>query len=129
MNPWLGVALLIAAGLYVRGWRVLTGICPERYSGWRLASFLGGLATIWLALGSRLDSLTGLLLSAHMVQHLLLLSVIPILVLLGWPFLPLLRGLPRGFAHDGLGPFLNWPPLRRLANALTHPLTGWFALV
>jgi putative membrane protein len=34
------------------------------------------------------------LLRAHMVQHLLLMSVVPPLLLLGRPVVPLLRGLP-----------------------------------
>jgi len=56
---------------------------------------------------------SGLLLSAHMVQHLLLLSVAAPLILLGSPLLPLLRGLPRKFARDGVGPFLTWPAFRQ----------------
>ncbi len=51
-----------------------------------------------------------------MVQHLLLLSVAPPLILLGAPLLPLLRGLPRKFARDGVGPFLVWPALRRVGQ-------------
>ena len=59
---------------------------------------------LWLAIASPLDAFSGLLLSAHMVQHLLLMSVAPPLILLGAPFLPLLRGLPRKFAREGVGP-------------------------
>jgi len=71
-------------------------------SGWRALAFLAGLGTVWLAIASPLDAFSGLLLSAHMVQHLLLMSVAPPLILLGAPFLPLLRGLPRKFARDGV---------------------------
>jgi cytochrome c oxidase assembly factor CtaG len=80
------------------------------------------LVTFWLAIASPLDAFSGLLLSAHMVQHLLLMSVAPPLILLGAPFLPLLRGLPRKLARDGIGPFLTWQPLRQIGNSLTHPL-------
>ncbi len=67
---------------------------------------------MWIAIASPLDAFSGLLLSAHMMQHLLLMAVAPPLILLGAPFLPMLRGLPHALAHDGLGPFLTWPALR-----------------
>jgi ferredoxin len=49
-------------------------------------------------------------------------------MLLSAPLLPLLRGLPRKIAHDGAGPFLVWPALRKAANAITHPLTCWIIM-
>jgi len=83
---------------------------------------------LWLAIASPLDAFSGLLLSAHMVQHLLLLAASPPLILLGAPLLPLLRGLPRKLARDGVGPFLTWPALRRVGNFLTHPVSCWIAM-
>ncbi len=83
---------------------------------------------LWLAIASPLDAFAGLLLSAHMVQHLLLMSVVPPLILLGSPLLPLLRGLPRKIARDGVGPFLVWPALRRIGNTITHPLNCWIVM-
>ena len=83
---------------------------------------------LWAAIASPLDAFAGLLLSAHMVQHLLLMAVAPPLVLLGAPALPLLKGLPRRFARDGLGPFLASPSLKRLGEALAHPVTGLCAM-
>ena len=122
----LGVATCFL--LYLRGWRVLHRTSPERFPAWRLWAFIGGLAATWVAIASPLDAFSGLLLSAHMVQHLLLLSVAPLLLLLGAPLLPLLRGLPRKFARDGVGPFLVWPALRRAAQWLTHPVTCWIVM-
>ena len=122
----LGVATCFL--LYLRGWRVLHRTSPERFPAWRLWAFIGGLAATWVAIASPLDAFSGLLLSAHMVQHLLLLSVAPLLLLLGAPLLPLLRGLPRKFARDGVGPFLVWPALRRAAQRLTHPVTCWIVM-
>jgi len=119
------VALLI---LYLRGWFILHRSSPNRFPVWRAAAFTGGLITFWLAIASPLDAFSGLLLSAHMVQHLLLMSVAPPLILLGTPFLPMLRGLPRKFARDGVGPFLVWPALRRAGNAITHPLNCWMIM-
>lgn len=126
---WPALTLAVSAVVYLRGWRVLRHLQPDRFPVWRAGAFLGGLGALILAIGSPVDALSEFLLSAHMVQHLLLMSVAAPLLLLGSPMLPILRGLPRGFAHDGLGPFLNWPLLRRIGSRLTHPIVGWLALV
>src|SRR6185295_2557940 len=120
-DPKIALGLAAALVLYYRGWLILHRTLPQRFSLARLFGFTSGLIIFWLAIASPLDAFSGLLLSAHMVQHLLLMSVAPPLILLGAPLLPLLRGLPRTFARDGVGPFLTWPTLRRVANAVTRP--------
>ena len=129
IDPLVLLGVLAGVILYLRGWRVLRRVMPARFPAWRLGMFLAGMLALWFALASPIEPLSSLLLSAHMIQHLLLISVAPPLILLGSPLLPLLRGLPRGFAHDGLGPFLAWPKLRRFGHALTHPVVGWLAMV
>jgi cytochrome c oxidase assembly factor CtaG/polyferredoxin len=124
----IALGMAVSLILYLRGWFILHRTLPERFSAWRLFAFIGGLAALWLAIASPLDAFSGLLLSAHMVQHLLLLSVAPPLILLGSPLLPLLRGLPRKFARDGVGPFLVWPALRRAGMTVTHPVTCWIVM-
>jgi cytochrome c oxidase assembly factor CtaG len=90
-----------------------------------LACFLGGLAVLFLALESPLDAIDELFLSAHMAQHLLLMTIAPPLVLLGRPAIPLLRGLPRSFLKQALGPFLAWPALNRFLNWIAWPPVAW----
>src|SRR5262245_5221198 len=122
--PPILTAVLLAAGIvYLRGWSKLMRL-RRRFPGWRLAAFWAGLASVWVAPASPLDAFSGLLLTAHMAQHLLLMVVAPPLLLLGAPYVPFLRGLPRVFVREGLGPFLAWPAARRLGRALTHPWTG-----
>jgi cytochrome c oxidase assembly factor CtaG/ferredoxin len=121
-------SLAVSAIVYLRGWLILHRTSPERFQRWRLFAFAGGIVALWLAIASPLDAFAGLLLSAHMVQHLLLMSVAPPLILLGTPLLPLLRGLPRKFARDGVGPFLTWPALSRIAKVLTHPVNCWMIM-
>lgn len=128
IDPILALGLIATGGIYFRGWRVLNRVTPARFPTWRLVAFCSGLTAFWVATASPLDAFSGLLLSAHMVQHLLLMFVAPPLILLGAPFLPMLRGLPRAFAHDGLGPFLSWPALHRCGRALTHPFICWLAM-
>src|ERR1700692_5091616 len=121
--------LLAVAALYLRGWLHLRAELPRKYTAGRLAAFAGGLVVVLLALVSPVDAFGDMLLSAHMIQHLLLIMVAPPLVLLGQPVLPLLRGLPRWIFKDALGPFLGSRELKRLGRALTHPIVSWLALV
>jgi cytochrome c oxidase assembly factor CtaG len=127
-DPKVTLAIVALLVVYLRGWLVLHRALPARFSVWRLSAFAGGSAALWIAVASPLDAFSSLLLSAHMVQHLLLMSVAPPLILLGAPLLPLLRGLPRKIARDGLGPFLTWPALRGAGNALTNPLSCWLIM-
>lgn len=114
--------LALTAWIYFRGWKHLHSHLPGHFSAWRLASFFAGLCILFIAVASPLDTFSGLLLTVHMIQHLLLMMVIPPLILLGSPFLPLLRGLPGRFLKDGLGPFLSWPLLQKIGHFLTNPL-------
>jgi cytochrome c oxidase assembly factor CtaG len=127
-DPGFVLGLLLLAVIYGRGWRALNRQMPDRFPAWRLASFLGGLATLIVAVASPLDVFAGLLLQVHMVQHLLLMMVAPPLLLLGAPLVPLLRGLPARVAKEWLGPFVAWPALRRAFTQVTHPVVCWLAL-
>jgi putative membrane protein len=78
----LGVFLLVA--LYAAGWRRARRP-GERHppSLWRSVLFAGGILTILVALVSPLDSLGDQLMVMHMVQHMLLIDIAPILLILG----------------------------------------------
>ena len=128
-DPWLLAALLLTAGVYLRGWLVLRRRDPRRWHGGRLAAFLGGLAAIYLALASPIEPFAALLLQVHMVQHLLLMMVAPPLLWLGAPLFPLLRGLPRPVRILLGRPVLSAPPLRRFFGRLTHPLIALLLFV
>jgi putative copper resistance protein D len=98
-------AYLIGARRVARGW-------PMRYT----LSFLAGIGCVLVAVQSGVDAYDDQLLSDHMVQHLILLELAPLLLLCGRPGLLLLRASP--------------PPRRpRLARGLmklrplTHPLS------
>jgi cytochrome c oxidase assembly factor CtaG len=127
-DPLLLGALMLAAWLYVRGWRKMYAQSPGRYTPERLVAYLGGLAALFIALASPLDAFGNLLLMAHMAQHLLLIVVAPPLILLGQPILPLLRGLPPYIFKEGLGPFLSSHRLQRFGRGLTHPVVCWLAM-
>ncbi len=120
-QPWLAAALIFAAALYWHGWRWLRRRDPQRWHSGKLAAFLAGLATIYLALASPIEAFAPLLLEVHMLQHLLLMMAVPPLIWLGAPFLPLLRGLPKEIRRYWITPILHWRWLQRLAATITHP--------
>src|SRR5262249_5383090 len=101
----LGLALL-AIG-YLRGWWIIRGPAGSLLPPWRAAAFLSGLGFIWIALASPLDLLNDRLLTAHMLQHMLLMMVAPPLILLGAPLIPIVRGLPAVGARKRVGSFLT----------------------
>lgn len=123
----LDVALVCTALLYGRGWFRLRSASATLIPPWRLASFLMGIASVWLAIGSPLEAFDELLLTVHMTQHLLLMAIAPPLILLGAPTLPLLQGLSQFLARKVVGPFLRWRVVKWLGHAITNPAICWFA--
>jgi len=87
----------------------------------RVFSFVVGLITIVLALDSPIDDWADKLFRAHMVQHVLLLTVAPPLILLGRPWPRMWRALPLRFRTRmgrGLARSHAAAPLRALARPL-----------
>ena len=125
---FLTTAILLSATAYICGWFAIRKTRPVLFSAWRLAAFLLGLATIWLSIASPLDGFADVLLSAHMVEHLLLMSFVPPLLLLGYPIVPILRGLPRGVIIHFIAPLIRSKFLRNLGNFLTTLLVAWLAM-
>ncbi len=122
-SPPVGItlAILLTAAIYLRGWLALRRTRPAQFTDVRLASFLSGLALLWIAIASPLDGFADTLLTVHMVEHLLLMSEIPMLLLFGLPVVPLLRGLPAPITRTILGPLLRLRALRNFAHWLVTP--------
>jgi cytochrome c oxidase assembly factor CtaG len=123
VEPALVLGLGAAALVYARGRRVLARRRAAGVERWRAGAFLAGLASLFLALASPLDTLSDRFLAVHMAQHLVLLAVVPPLLLLGAPLLPLLAGLPvrrvrRAAARAAV----------RVVQRLGHPLLCWIAM-
>ncbi len=120
-------ALLVTLAIYLRGWLAGRRVLQSSSDVPRLWSFIGGLLAIFIALASPLNSFDSFFLSAHMTQHLLLIVVASPLLLFGQPFLPMLRGLPKPFVKEGLGPFFTFAPLRRAGDVITSIPFAWLA--
>src|SRR5258708_10161730 len=109
------LATILAATFYLRGWLHLRLAVANAIPSWRAASFLAGVFLIWLAVGSPLALLDERLLTAHMAQHLLLITVAPALILIGAAVMPLLYGPPQPFFQSGLRPVLRLPLIPLIA--------------
>jgi putative membrane protein len=125
---WLTISVVVTAAIYLRGWLAIRRTRPNQFDNMRLSSFLAGLSILWLAIGSPMDGFADVLLSAHMVEHLLLMSVTPPLLLYGLPLVPLLRGLPSGLRQAVLGPLFRSSTLRRFAHWMVTPIVAWIAM-
>lgn len=125
---WLTLSVLITALLYVRGWLAIRKTRKEQFTDMHLLSFLAGLAVLWLAIGSPMDGFADALLSAHMVEHLLLMSVVPPLLLYGMPVVPLLRGLPRVAVKRIAGPLMKRRWVRAAGQLLVKPPVAWLLM-
>jgi putative membrane protein len=98
--------LLILGYLYVAGWwRLRKRTTDNRRKGssnsyypltaaWRPISYVTGLIFVALALLSPIDALSQQLFFMHMIQHLLLIMIAPVLLLIANPMPVLLWGLP-----------------------------------
>lgn len=128
LPPALTILIVLSACIYLRGWFAIRRTRAAQFTGLRLSSFLLGLAVLWIAIASPLDGFADVLLSAHMMQHLLLMSVVPPLLLFGLPVVPLLRGLPPWILRPVLAPLLRLSLLRRLGRWLISPLVAWLAM-
>ncbi len=92
---------------------------------WRSICFPCGLVLVWLATSSPLASLDDELLAAHMVQHLLLMSIAPFLILLSRPKMPLLHGLAMGFVRKVVGPVSRMRLTHYISSLWGRPVFCW----
>ena len=106
LGPWV----IISAIAILLGYGLGTGFKLTKLS----ALFISGIALYVLALVSPLDYLgRTYLFSAHMIQHILLLLVVPLLLLLG---------IPKHLAERGL----SIKPIGALMRVLGNPIVAWF---
>jgi putative membrane protein len=112
----LTLFIVLAGAVYLRGWLRYSSI-PE----WRAGSFFLGLLATWIAVVSPVASLDSHMLTAHMIQHLLLMSIAPPLIWLGEPLTA--AGLTRSPFPEPVGRLLGHPTFCWLAAAAA--LVAW----
>ena len=120
------LALVIAGAAYVSAGRTVNLAHPGNpWPARRTAAFVAGLTAIALSLLSPIDTLSDDLLTVHMIQHLLLVSVAaPLFALSGIGTLALRAANP-DLRNRYLLPFLH----SRLVVALTFPVVGFMSFI
>ncbi|MGW0410761.1 cytochrome c oxidase assembly protein [Streptomyces collinus] len=120
-DPFFLVACLLGLGLY--GWGVLR--LRRRGDAWpvaRTVSYLVGVLTIGLMMCTRLNDYGMVMFSVHMVQHMVISMLSPILILLGAPVTLALRALPvAGKGRTGPRELLLALLHSRYMRIVTHP--------
>ena len=120
-NPIPSLILLVALYFYINGlnnWPNPT----HPVNNWQKASFFAGIATLFAALQSPMEPLAEHYFAIHQAQHLLVRMIGPLLILLGAPLTPTLRGMP-SWLRQGLIRRVVRQPVARWAYArLTNPV-------
>lgn len=126
-EPEILLGLALAAWGYARG---VSALWQRAGFGrgihyWRAFAFAAGLLALFVALISPLNDLSATLVSAHMVQHLVLVLIAGPLVVVGAPLLPLLWALPKPMRR-ALGRWWKQAALLRAVwHTLSQPLVVW----
>lgn len=111
--------------LYLRGAFRLRQSGPRRVLPTRrIVAVVTGVGLAVAALASPLDGLADTLFAWHMVQHLVLLLVVPPLVVWGRPLLVLGFGLPQGLRRR-VQRIAAAAPARGAIRAVVHPAVAW----
>jgi putative membrane protein len=131
-RPAVIFSLIVAGSLFTRGWWHIRRRQTNQISlatGWRLASYLGGLVVLGVALMSPIDVLGGQLFFMHMIQHLLLVMIVPPLLLVTNPLPFVLWGLPIKARRAASGLLGQGSAFRRGLGKLTAPGLVWMAFI
>jgi cytochrome c oxidase assembly factor CtaG len=124
--PFIGLSLFLV--VYLLGWRAAFRTRSYELPPWRGACFVAGIVSLWIAIASPIDALDDYLLAAHMMQHFILMSVAPPLIVLGAPTVPLLRGLPRWLILVLSRPVFRARWFHKLCRLIAQPVFAWLAM-
>jgi putative membrane protein len=123
-EPEIVAGLLIAGALYIAG--VRRG-APGKW--WRHLLFFGGLLALAAALLSPIEPLADHVFAIHQVEHMLLRTIGPMLILLAQPQAALMRGMPEWLRRGIFGPVVGSPAVRRAFSFLSRPLVATLLFV
>lgn len=125
-DPFAATAIALSVAAYLWLVRRVDRLHPDHpWPRRRTVYFVAGMVTLALAIMSPIDTLSDDLASVHMVQHALLLMVIPPLLAASGPATLALRASTRSVRDRWLLPALH----SRVLAVVTFPVVGWIAFV
>ena len=83
LTPGITLAILLVAYIYIAGQRHSANSANSDHQGLRHFAFFGGLAALFLALQSPIEPISDHLFVVHQVEHMLLRTVAPMLLMVG----------------------------------------------
>lgn len=117
----VALLLVLTALLYLCGWLRLRPASEKGIAAWRGASFLAGLILVWVATASPIAALDERLLTVHMIQHLLLMTLAPPLIWLGDPVRLMWHGFPERLGRM-IAEAFRQPLALQLSRTLVRPM-------
>ncbi|MDP3891613.1 cytochrome c oxidase assembly protein [Nocardioides sp.] len=136
IDPFLFVVTVWVTGLYLVGVAALRRRGDHWPLGRTLAFVVGGMGSFYVATQSGIGAYDTVLLSVHMVQHMVLSMIVPLFLALGAPVTLALRTLPsrpRGWLlaalHSRVARVLSFAPLAFLLFVISPwalYFTGWY---
>lgn len=126
LTPGITISILLAGGLYVAGQPQAAERADD--PGLRHLAFFGGLAALFLALQSPIEPLSDHLFFVHQIEHMLLRTTAPMLLVLAMPQAALLRGMPAWLRRNAVAPIVG-SRFVRLLRILGHPAVATILFV
>ncbi len=125
-DPFVVGSIVLLAGGYALG---VTRLWRRAGHGrgvhvWQAAAFGSGILALAVAQLSPIDRLGGVLFTAHMLQHVILMLVAAPLLVLGAPVLPILWALPMR-ARRRVGQWGRLRVVKGTVTLLTLPVVAW----
>ena len=120
-NPVPSLLLLATLYFYINGlnnWPNPT----HPINNWQKASFFAGIVVLFAALQSPIEPLAEHYFAIHQLQHLLVRMVGPLLILLGAPLTPMLRGMPAWMRQGVIRPVVRTRVAHWIYGKITNPV-------
>ena len=123
-DPVALIGIPLIGILYARGLQSLKETSRSHHFG-RITAFYLGLISLFLALVSPIDYLSGQLFLVHMIQHMILIFFSVPAIQIGAPLVPILRGIPRTLRKQALSPIATSLSIRFILKLFFKPLISW----
>jgi putative membrane protein len=117
----------IVFGILFAGWVYGRGVAKgDSVARWRILAFYAGLAALAAALLSPIEPLADHVFAIHQVEHMLLRSIGPMLILIGAPQAALMRGVPDWLRRPIIQPMVSSSSVRSVFGFLSMPAVATF---
>lgn len=119
-TPEIALPLLFTVIIYFRGYAKRKDNNRPIPLG-QILLFLAGIFSFVIALQSPLEPLSDHFLFMHQIEHMIIRSTSPMLIILSMPLAPLIQGLPDVVRHKILAPLIRNRVIKHIYGFFEHP--------